>query len=215
MQRQVRRVPRAFVALALAAGVLMLATTARPASACSCATTRGDDAGAFDRADAVFSGVLTEVRTPSGERAISSDPERFIFDVDRVYKGEVFARQSVVTARGGASCGLEVSPGVGAILVYARSRTDGRVVADEGEVVADLCGGTRYFIDPVPASFGGGTLPLPGSSPIGGAPGSSPIGGAPAGRAPSGWSTTTWLAVLVGGTLAVSLGARMLMRRRS
>lgn len=45
-------------------------------------------------------------------------------------------------------------------------------MADEGEVVADLCGGTRYFIDPVPASFGGGTF-------------------------------------------AMSLGARMLVRRRS
>ena len=211
MQRLARRVPLAFAVLALTAGGLVLATTARLASACSCATTRGGDAGAFDRADAVFSGVLTEVRTPLVEHASSSDPERFIFDVDRVYKGEVFARQSVVTAREGASCGLEVSPGVGAILVYARSRTDGRVVADEGEVVADLCGGTRYFIDPVPASFGAGTLPRAGSSPIG----VGPAGSAEAVSAPSGWSNTTWLVVLVGGTLVVLLGARMLVRRRS
>ena len=210
MQRPVRRALHALAVVALVATALVLAATARPASACSCATAPGDDEGAFARADAVFSGVLTEVRTPAGQHS-SADPERFIFEVGRVYKGQVFARQSVVTAREGGSCGLEVSSGVGAILVYARSDTDGRVTADEGELVADLCGGTRYFIDPVPASFGVGTSPLPGSSPIG----VGPAGSAEAVGAPSGWSSTTWLMVLVGGTLVVSLGARMLVRRRA
>ena len=52
----------------LLATVLVLGGTARRASACSCATTRGDDVASFDRANAVFSGVLTEVRTPTGDR---------------------------------------------------------------------------------------------------------------------------------------------------
>lgn len=180
MHRRERCEPRRFssavatCAIAvLLATVLVLGGTALRASACSCATTRGDDVAAFDRAGAVFSGVLTEVRAPTGERHSSADPERFVFAVDRVYKGEVFARQSVVTAREGASCGLEVSPGVGAILVYARGDDDRWIKADEGELVADLCGGTRYFIAPIPASFGDGALPRPGSSPIGGAPSAS------------------------------------------
>lgn len=210
MQRLVRRVLHAFAVVALAATVLVLAATARPASACSCATARGDDAGAFARADAVFSGVLTEVRTPAGDQYSSADPQRFIFEVDRVYKGDVFARQSVVTARGGASCGLEVSPGVGAILVFGRAGRDQWIKSDEGEVVADLCGGTRYFIDPVPASFGEGALPQAGSSPIGDAPAARSF----ADRATAG-SSTTWVLALIAGTLAVWLGARVLARRRA
>ena len=43
-------------------------------------------------ADAVFNGTLVEVITPSGDTFSSSDPERFVFEVDEVYKGEVAAR---------------------------------------------------------------------------------------------------------------------------
>lgn len=214
MQRLVRRVPQAFVIVALAATVFAatgfaLAATAQPASACSCATL-GDDA-AFADADAVFSGVLAEVRTPAGERFNSSDPERFIFDVDRVYKGEVFERQSVVTAREGASCGLELSIQAGRILVFGRRDGDFIVQADDGELAANLCNGTRPVLASNPVPFGAGALPRAGSSPIGVGPARS----APAVRAPTDWSSTTWLVVLVGGTLVVSLGARLLVRRRA
>ena len=70
-----------------------------------------------------------------------------MFQVDRVYKGRVGSPQGVVSARDGASCGLELAIGVRA-LVFVR---DGR---------ADLCNGTRESaMRPVPASFGSPRAP--------------------------------------------------------
>ena len=56
----------------------------------------------------VFSGELVEIRTPPGASYSSADPERFVFAVDHVYKGDAKARQSVVTPRG---CTAENSAG--------------------------------------------------------------------------------------------------------
>jgi hypothetical protein len=90
-----------------------------------------------------------------------------VFDVVEVYKGEVFARQSIVTARDGASCGLEIS-GPGPFLVFARE-TDSIVSgAVDGELYSSLCSGTRPLVsDAIPDSFGLGSAPRPGASPIG------------------------------------------------
>ncbi|MGI8791726.1 MAG: hypothetical protein ACR2H3_00850, partial [Acidimicrobiales bacterium] len=54
----------------------------------------------------------------TGDVISSADPERFVFDVQDVFKGEVTSRQTVVTPRSGASCGLEIS-GPGPYLVFA------------------------------------------------------------------------------------------------
>ena len=142
------------VGVVLLAGAALV-LTARPASACSCATRT--DTEAFATAQAVFTATLVEVRTPGGSVYSSADPERFVFDVHRVYKGDVHARQSVVTARGGASCGLEIS-GSGPFLVYVDTQRDGLLTAN-------LCGGTRLLAErELPALFGTGVVPRAGSS---------------------------------------------------
>jgi hypothetical protein len=75
--------------------------TPQRALACDCAPLT--DAEAYEFADVVFTGTLVEIDTPEGDIIVSTDPERFVFDVDRVFKGEAQTRQSVVTAREGAS----------------------------------------------------------------------------------------------------------------
>ena len=94
----------------------------RAVSACDCGGFTDDEA--FAVADAVFTGSLLEIQTPPGDTYSSADPERFVFQVEEVYKGTAFARQSVVTARKGASCGLEIA-GSGPFVVFARNESDG------------------------------------------------------------------------------------------
>ncbi len=129
------------------------------AVACSCATFT--DTEAYEFADVVFTGTLVEIDTPSGDIVVSTDPERFVFEVDQVFKGEAHTRQSVVTAREGASCGLEIS-GPGPFVVFARLDDDGPTGgAVEGEVYSGLCSGTRPLADrAVPASFGTPSTPV-------------------------------------------------------
>ena len=167
-----RRAPRAHAAVASSIVLVLLLTamavftTARPAAACSCARTT--DAQAFAVADAVFVGELVEIRTPAGANFSSADPEQFVFDVARVHKGTVLSRQSVITAREGASCGLELTPRTGQVLVFARRDDQGTARRIDGALTADLCGGTRAVVasEPVPASFGPGSAPPPGASPV-------------------------------------------------
>lgn len=134
-------------------------------AACSCATFT--DAEAFENADAVFTGTLVEVVTPEGDSYSSADPERFVFAVDGVFKGEVFARQSVVTARDGASCGLEIR-GRGPFVVFATTSDSVTSGAVDGEFYSNLCSGTRALSSSaIPSSFGVASAPVAGASPIG------------------------------------------------
>jgi hypothetical protein len=139
--------------------------SAGPAAACSCGG--GTDAQAFASADVVFSGELIEVRTPPGDTYSSIDPERFVFDVQQVYKGDARAQQSVVTAREGASCGLELS-GRGPFLVFAQTEAGRDFDIVDGELTSGLCTGSRELSEiPVPAEFGTGSPPDAGTSAIG------------------------------------------------
>lgn len=139
-------------------GLFALDTPQR-AAACSCVELT--DAEAYDFADVVFTGVLVEINTPEGDVVVSNDPERFVFDVDQVYKGEAQALQSVVTAREGASCGLEIG-GPGPFVVFARLEDDSLTSgAVEGEVYSSLCSGTRPLsTGALPASFGTPSAPV-------------------------------------------------------
>jgi hypothetical protein len=74
-------------ALSVVGGLLFGAVG--PAAACSCAALTDEEA--FEYADAVFTGTLVEVITGAGHPLVSTDPARFMFDVDRVFKGDVFA----------------------------------------------------------------------------------------------------------------------------
>lgn len=151
-------------ATTVSVGAFVLGASERVA-ACSCATFTEDEA--LVASDAVFTGTLVEVITPPGDTYGSADPERFVFDVVEVYKGEVFARQSIVTARDGASCGLEIS-GPGPFLVFARETDSVVSGAVDGELYSSLCSGTRPLVsEAIPGSFGLGSAPRAGASPMG------------------------------------------------
>ncbi len=183
---------------ATAGGVIGLGS-AHPVSACSCASFT--DAEAAEYADAVFIGTLVEVITEPGDTYSSMDPARFIFDVDEVFEGDVFARQSVVTARDGASCGLEIS-GRGPFVVFARADADGLTSGGaDGELYSGLCSGTRALADGgPPAVFADSFQPLAGSSPIG--------------RSDDGTSTVVSIAVVAGALAALAFGAFALRARQ-
>ena len=149
---------------ALVAGLVAAATlTAAAGSACACSCVGVTDDEALRNSAAVFVGTLLEVRPPTVMLS-STDPSRFVFDVEAVYKGEVFSTQSIVSASDGASCGLELGVGDRAV-VFA---TSGEYSPDAGEFGASLCGGTRRFgAIGFPQGFGEGMPPAAGSSPIG------------------------------------------------
>lgn len=193
--------PVGVVGRLLVAGLLALILVvhpARPASACSCATFT--EAQAFARSDAVFAGALVEIRTPEG--ADYRKPERFIFEVDRVYKGEVWARQTVVTAQDGMSCGLEIV-GRGPFVVYAETDGGGLVQPRRSELASSLCSGTRELSEgAVPSTFGAGRDPV-----------AAPVTAAPAepARADGTNSTSVVTSVAVG---AIALVAAVLVAAR-
>jgi hypothetical protein len=179
------------------------------AAACSCAPVT--DAEAYDFAEVVFTGALVEINTPEGDIVASNDPERFVFDVDQVYKGEAQARQSVVTAREGASCGLEIS-GPGPFVVFARldddSLTSGAV---EGEVYSSLYSGTRPLTaGALPASFGTPSAPVT-------APAAAEASSAPASNTNESSGAGLWIAATFGVLVLVlgTGGAVAFHRRRS
>lgn len=176
-----------------AALVLALFATSERAAACSCGLLTDEEA--LEYADAVFIGTLAEIITPGGTSYSSADPERFVFEVDAVVTGEVFARQSVVTARDGASCGLEIS-GPGPFLVFAVTNDDFTGGAVDGELYSNLCSGTRELgSNAVPAGWDA-SPPIAGASPIG-----SSGSGLP----------TLWIVGIVG--LAAAVAAVLIARR--
>ena len=123
---------------------------APPASACGC--TGGTPTEQALRADAVFSGRLVSREVLGGDTALH------VFAVDTVHAGEVAARQGVVSAASGASCGLELT-GEGPFLVFA-TREDGRLAAG-------LCGGTTAWTAEAAAEvqmLTGATAPEPGTA---------------------------------------------------
>jgi hypothetical protein len=150
----------------------------------------------------VFSGELVEVRTPSGDSFSSMDPERFVFEVDVVYKGDALARQSVVTPREGASCGLELT-GRGPFLVFASAEPTFELDGEDGELFSNLCTGSRALVEEVgvPVAFGVGDPPGSGASPVG---------------SPDGDGLPVSLLITGAGMLvAAAAGAIVLVRRRT
>jgi hypothetical protein len=155
-----------FSAAAVLATSLVVLVDPSTASACSCGELT--DTTAVDSADAVFTGMLVDTVEPRWSPIASSgDSMRLVFDVDQVFKGEVFERQSVVTPRDEASCGWTPSSD-GPFLVFA---TDASIMSDaiDGELHAGLCSGTRAVPDGQPPEWlGPGSIPISGASPVGG-----------------------------------------------
>jgi len=160
--RCVRRVMRGAVTVLLVATAMVVAPpfSSGSVSACSCAGLNDDEALAA--ADVVFTGRLVAVSAPEGPMISSGDPARFVFDVDSVLKGNAFETQSVVSARDGASCGLELQTGVDSV-VFAR--TESSYDLAEGELDSSLCSGSRTGA--APEGLGTPTAPNSGSSAIG------------------------------------------------
>jgi hypothetical protein len=195
MQRRALSIVTMTAATLMAALVLALFATSERAAACSCGVLTDEEA--LEYADAVFIGTLAEVITPGGTSYSSADPERFVFEVDEVFRGEVFAHQSVVTARDGASCGLEIS-GPGPFLVFAVTDDAFTGGAVDGELYSNLCSGTRELASTaVPAGWGDSSPPIVGASPIGSSGSEFP---------------TVWIVTIVG--LAAAAGAAVLIARR-
>lgn len=124
------------------------------AHACSCSTQT--DANAARAADAVFLGVAGDPER--GDRG--TDPTVWTFTVQTVFKGDVAARQEVITPTRTASCGLAVDAGA-TYLVFGTRDGDGLTSpATKGQLSAHLCNGTRVVdATGVPASLGAGDPP--------------------------------------------------------
>ena len=105
---------------------------------------------------------MDEVDPAGWTSGSSTDRAIATFVVDEVFKGEVHASTDVVTARSGASCGIDPVAGQ-TLLVFADDGTDGIVDADPDELRASMCAGTRVLDSP-PVMHVAGHAPLTGSS---------------------------------------------------
>lgn len=115
---------------------LSLLLPIRMAHACSCVPPPGDREAMLST-DVVFSGTVTEVADPEGDKKIVSSgrPVTYSFHVDAVAKGEVAADESVTSAADGSSCGAEFRDG-GRYIVFADENKN-------GELTTSLCSNTR------------------------------------------------------------------------
>jgi hypothetical protein len=115
------------------AALLLVVTTcwAAPprAYACSCAYER-DDPELVRIADVIFVGTVV------GDRTLG-DTRTYTFTVDRVFKGQAYATQTLTTHAQGPACGLDLT-GSGQYLVHARLAG-----GLGGALEANSCGGTQ------------------------------------------------------------------------
>ena len=119
---------------------LMLASVwVLPTKAYACDCPQVTDAEYVAQADAIFTGRIIENETSPSERIIT-------FAVERIYKGDVSARQVVRTERAG--CGLRVN-GPDTYVVFAAVDPD-----PQRGLTANQCGGTRT--GPAPIELGEG-----------------------------------------------------------
>jgi hypothetical protein len=164
--------------LALVILIGLTAVVARPGAAHACECTAYDAARAYAEADAVFTGETIDVRVgPEGDPT-AAEP-RQVFQVDQVFKGEVFEQQSVVSASGDDRCGLAwEQPGAIAIVFGYRDGAGSDVATMvPGELAANRCTSTALTAASVVPEFGQPFAPVPGASPVGIDPPPVPEGG--------------------------------------
>jgi hypothetical protein len=184
---------RLTAAMAVAAGLMMFAQTG-PALACSCVRSSVSDQVAA--ADVVATGTLTKVTDPSrGDAVIRSvDPLRYRIDVDHTYKGPPAAQLTFVSARFGASCGLEGMQLDHRYRLFLQRDSSDRLSAD-------LCGGTAPATAPIQTDIARVTGPPRAAS-----------AGQPASERKPGLSAdsvgdTSWAAFWMGAIVVVGVGA--------
>lgn len=153
--------------LALAVILPLTALGARPAYACSCAMA-GSVEEAFRSSDAVFSGEVLEIGSPTPEQdGVATRVRPYLapvtFDVQDAWKG-VSGESAVVYGQGpGASCGLDFERGE-TYLVFAYGAETGK----ESPLQTSFCSATRQAsVETARNMFGlpAGTLPETGGVP--------------------------------------------------
>jgi hypothetical protein len=155
-------VGRTLARIALVAVATVLACAAAlvnpmPAWACSCApiTTRQ----AYEDADAVFKGTVTQrERAGRGEEA----RVELRFAVSRVFKGFVYAEQVVATPPDSAGCGIEATVGSNWV-IFATQTVEGTGDVLVTRLNTNLCSGNLPGAT-VPSLLGRGQFPRPGAS---------------------------------------------------
>jgi len=123
------------IGLTMLLGVLATGVNVRPAAACSCKAV--SPAEALRQSDAVFRG-----RVVASDKAGRGDDERLDlrFEVDAVYKGNVFRDQVVATATNSGSCGL--TPDIGTTwVIFAREGIKGEGNDAVARLITDSCSG--------------------------------------------------------------------------
>lgn len=162
MQRHARHASATAIVLGLVFAALAPVWLPGTAHACTCEgdTTIGER---FAAADAVFVGEAVEVRT-----ARPGDPaefeRRYVFRVSDVFKGDVYALQSVVSPTEQTACGLPWDQ-EGAIALVFGSVT-GSATALPGELYASSCTTGPLGVLPDSPEFATVGPPIDGASPI-------------------------------------------------
>lgn len=130
------RIPRLFAATALALVALVLVPA--PSYACSCAQSTLQEH--VDRAEVVVRGTVDSREGPENARVRSSmDEVTYAVTVAEVYRGDPPVPLEVHSVESGASCGLENIRLGDEYVVFA---DEGTGPGNEGELWANLCGGT-------------------------------------------------------------------------
>jgi hypothetical protein len=128
-----------------------------PAWACSCAPITTQQA--YDDADAVFRGTVTERdRTGRGEEA----RVELRFEVSRVFKGFVYSDQVVATPQDSAGCGIDAAVGTNWV-IFATQTVEGTGDRLVTRLSTSLCSGNLPG-STVPSLLGRGQFPRPGAS---------------------------------------------------
>jgi hypothetical protein len=195
--------------LGLLAVPVALVLTAAPAHACSCAGRAFPEQLAD--AGAVLTGTATSREDPAGSGTgwSSASSVRWEFAVDTVHRGDLGARVTVVTAVGGAACGIAFTPGVRYVVVGTRDVT--------GDVETGLCAGTAPVAALSPADL---TALGPGRpvSPRVVAPAAAPPPTVPPPTVPpegaGGQAVSPIGFLLLGGTVALTAGLAVVAVRR-
>ncbi|WP_309122613.1 hypothetical protein [Paenibacillus sp.] len=101
-----------------------------PAQACSCAMP-GTPAEHLERADAVFSGTVVDVK----QNTMGYITKRVLFEAETTWKGVDETQVVVATGGGGGDCGYDFEEGE-SYLVYAAEST---MYGDEERLVTTIC----------------------------------------------------------------------------
>jgi hypothetical protein len=134
-------------------GLVMLAAPVAQVIACSCAQMNREEA--LSNADVAFVGVVAAIDDPSmGPMVSSGDPLRYTFALEETLKGELSGTLEVLSARSGASCGMEFG--------LAQRWRVFAYVDESGHLQSHLCSGNELLAEGVPIS----TSPTPSPSPV-------------------------------------------------